>query len=108
MESLIDSLSREKKELEMLQPEDRLSLFVGMNRAVNAIAMSAGGWQQFMSDTATLEKFDKTTLKNFFDYLRREAIQQLEFDLKVLTEHANIISTGLPLQVSSRLRGAYG
>jgi hypothetical protein len=108
MESLINDLSRMKKELESLQPEDRMSLLVAVNRAVAAIGMSAGGWQQFLSDIITLEKFDQATLKGFFDYFRQEAIRQLEFDLKTLTEHAQVIGASLPSQVTRRPRVAYG
>lgn len=108
MESLINDLSRIRKELESLQPEDRMSLLVAVNRAVNAIAMSAGGWQQLLTDITTLEKFDQTTLKNFFDHFRQQAIRQLDFDLKALTEHAQVISPRLPAQLTQRPRVAYG
>ncbi len=108
MESLINDISRMKKELESLQPEDRMSLLVAVNRAVNAIAMSAGGWQQLLTDIITLEKFDQATLKSFFDHFMQEAIRQLEFDLKALTEHAQVISGRLPPQVAQRPRVAYG
>lgn len=108
MESLINYLSGMKKELENLQPEDRMSLFVAMNRAVDAIAMSAGGWRQLLSDTTTLEKFDEAALRSFCDYFRQEAVRQLEFDLKVLTEHADVIDARLPLQPPQRPRVAYG
>ena len=108
MESLISDLSRMKKELETLQPGDRMSLLVALNHAVNAIAMSAGGWQQLLTDMITLEKFDQTTLKSFFDYFRQQAIRQLEFDLKTLTDHAQVISARLPPQLTQRPRVAYG
>jgi hypothetical protein len=108
MESLVNDISRMKKELESLQPEDRMSLLVAVNRAVNAIAMSAGGWQQLLTDIVTLEKFDQATLKNFFDHFMQEAIRQLEFDLKTLTEHGQVISESLPPQVAQRPRVAYG
>jgi hypothetical protein len=105
---LVNELSKMKKEIESLQPNDRMSLLVAISRAVNAMAMSAGGWQQFLSDTITLEKFDQATLTSFFDYFKREATRQLEFDVKVLTEYANIISPSLPSQATQLPRGAYG
>lgn len=105
---LINELSKIKKELESLQPDDRMSLLVAINRAVSAIAMSAGGWQQFLTDPITLEKFDKAKLTSFFDYFKQEAIRQLEFDVQVLTENANIISPRFPPSVAQRPRGAYG
>jgi hypothetical protein len=108
MESLINDLSRIRKELESLQPEDRMSLLVAVNRAVNTMAMSAGGWQQLLTDIPTLEKFDQATLKSFFDHFRQQAIRQLDFDLKALTEHAQVISPRLPPQLTQRPRVAYG
>jgi len=108
MESLINDLARVKRELESLKPEDRMSLLVGVNRSVNAIAMSAGGWQQLLSDVITLEKLDQAALKSFFDYFRQEAIRQLEFDLKALADHAQVISARLPPQLIQRPRVAYG
>jgi hypothetical protein len=108
MEQLINDLSRVKKELESLKPEDRMGLLVAVNRAVNAIATSAGGWQQFLTDIVMLEKFDEATLKSFFDYFMQTAIRQLDFDLKALTEHAQVISGNLPRQITRRPRVAYG
>jgi hypothetical protein len=108
MESLINYLSATKKEFETLQPGDRMSLFVAMTRAVDAVAMSAGGWRQLLSDTMTLEKFDEPTLRSFFDYFREQAIRQLEFDASVLTKFADIIGARLPLQPTQRPRVAYG
>jgi hypothetical protein len=107
MIALVSELSKLKEDLERLQPDDRMSLLVAIDRAVNAIAMSAGGWQQFLSDTLTLEKFDKSVLIGFYDYFRQEAIRQLEFDLKVLTEYASVIGEALPPQRTQRLQGAY-
>jgi len=107
MMSLVNELSKMKEDLEQLHPGDRMSLVVAINRAVNAIATSAGGWQQFLSDAITLEKFDRAVLTSFYDYIRREAIRQLEFDVKVLTEHADIIGASLPPQGAQRARGAY-
>jgi hypothetical protein len=108
MESLISYLSRMRKELETLQPEDRMSLFVAVNRAVDAVAVSAGGWRQLISDATILEKFDEPALRSFFDYFRQEAVRQLEFDVKVLTEHADIIGARLPLQPPQPPPVAYG
>ena len=107
MMPLVNELSKMKADLERLQPDDRMSLLVAINRAVNAIAMSAGGWQQFLSDTITLEKFDKAVLASFYGYFRQEAIRQLDFDVKVLTEYASIIGEALPPQGAQRPRGAY-
>jgi hypothetical protein len=107
MIALVNELSKMKEDLERLQPDDRMSLLVAINRAVNAIAMSAGGWQQFLSDAITLEKFDKAVLTSFYDYFRQEAIRQLEFDVEVLTEYANVIGEALPPQGTQRPRGAY-
>jgi hypothetical protein len=107
MESLINELSRTKKELESLQPADRMSLSVAINRSVNAIAMSAGGWQQFLSDPITLEKFDQATLAEFFEYFRQRAIRQLEFDVQVLTDYAKIISATFSQQVNQGPQGKY-
>ncbi len=106
--SLVNELSKTKKDLESLQPGDRMSLVVGTNRAVSAMAMSAGGWQQFLTDVATLEKFDMAKLKEFYDYFKQEAITQLEFDIQVLTENANIINPMFTSPVAERPRGAYG
>jgi hypothetical protein len=108
MMQLVNELSSMKKELESLQPNDRMSLLVAISRTVNAIAMSAGGWQQFLSDTMTLEKFDQAALMTFFDYFKQEATKQLEFDIKVLTEYANVIGPTLPSQATQLPRGAYG
>jgi superfamily I DNA/RNA helicase len=108
MESLINYLSATKKEFETLQPEDRMSLFVAVTRAVDAVAMSTGGWRQLLSDTTTLEKFDEHTLRSFFDHFREQAIRQLEFDASVLTKYADIIGARLPLQPAQRPRVAYG
>jgi hypothetical protein len=108
MESLINYLSGMKKELGNLQPEDRMSLFVGVSRSVDAIAMSVGGWRQLLSDTTTLEKFDEAALRRLFDYFRQEAVRQLEFDANVLTEYADIIGARLPIQPAKRPRIAYG
>ena len=108
MESLVNDLSRMKKELDKLQPEDRMGFLVGVNRAVDALAMSSRGWQQFLTDVVLLEKFDEATLKSFFDYFRGEAIRQLEFDLKALTDHAQLISASLPPQIAQHPRVAYG
>jgi hypothetical protein len=108
MLSLINELSKTKKELESLQPDDRMSLVVAINRAVSAIAMSAGGWQQFLTDAMTLEKFDRAKLTSFFEYFKQEAIRQLEFDVQVLTENADIIGPMFPRStVAPRPRGAY-
>ncbi len=107
MVPLIDELSKMKKELESLQPEDRMGLAVGIGRAVGAIAMSAGGWQQFLTDTVTLEKFDKNTLASIFDYFKQQATRQLEFDIKILKENANIIIPRLPEPPTQLPRGAY-
>jgi hypothetical protein len=107
MMPLVNELSKMKEDLELLQPDDRMSLLVAISRAVNAIAMSAGGWQQFLSDATTLEKFDKAVLTSFYDYFRQEAIKQLEFDVKVLTEYASIIGASLHPQGTQRPRGAY-
>jgi hypothetical protein len=108
MESLAKDLSRMKKELETLQPEDRMSLFVAVSPAVDAVAMSAGGWRQLLSDTTTLEKFDEPALRSFFDHFRKQAVRQLEFDASVLTEYADIIGARLPLRPAERRRLAYG
>jgi superfamily I DNA/RNA helicase len=108
MESLISYLSRMRRELETLQPEDRMSLFVAVTRAVDAVAMSAGGWRQLLNDTTTLEKFDEPALRRFFLYFREEAVRQLEFDVAVLTEYADIIGARLPLQTPQRSPVAYG
>jgi hypothetical protein len=108
MESLINYLSGMKKELETLEPQDRMSLFVGVSRAVDAVAVSAGGWRQLLSDTATLEKFDEPTLRSFFDYFRQQAVRQLEFDASVLTKYADVIGARLPLRPAQRPRVAYG
>jgi hypothetical protein len=108
MESLINDLSRVKKGLESLQAEDRMSLLLGVSQSVNAIASSAAGWQHFLTDITTLEKFDHATLKNFFDHFRQQAIRQLEFDVKTLTEHAQVISESFPPQVAERPKVAYG
>jgi hypothetical protein len=108
MESLTSYLSRMRKELETLEPEDRMSLFVAVNRAVDAVAMSAGGWRQLISDATMLEKFDEPALRSFFDYFRQEAVRQLEFDINVLTQHADIIGARLPLQPPQRPPIAYG
>ena len=108
MESLINDLSKVKKELESLRAEDRMSLLVAVNRSVNAIASSALGWQHFLTDITTLEKFDEVTLKNFCDHFRQQAIRQLEFDVKALTEHAQVISAVFPPEVAQRPRAAYG
>ena len=107
MTALVNELSKMKEDLELLQPHDRMSLLVAISRAVNAIAMSAGGWQQFLSDATTLEKFDKAVLMSFYEYFRQEAIKQLEFDVKVLTEYSSIIGASLPPQGPQRPRGAY-
>jgi len=108
MESLISYLSRMRKELETLQPEDRMSLFVAVNRAVEAVAISAGGWRQLLSDATTLEKFDEPALRSFFHYFRQEAARQLEFDVSVLTKYADIIGARLPLQPPQHPPVAYG
>jgi len=107
MMPLVNQLSKMKEDLELLHPDDRMSLLVAITRAVNAMALSAGGWQQFLSDAITLEKFDKAVLTSFYDYFRQEAIKQLDFDVKVLTEYANIIEPSLPPQGAQRPRGAY-
>ena len=107
MISLVNELSKTKKELESLHPDDRMGLVVAINRAVSAIAMSAGGWQQFLTDAITLEKFDKAKLTSFFEYFKQEAIKQLEFDVQVLTENADIISPIFPRPAAERPRGAY-
>jgi hypothetical protein len=108
MESLINYLSGIKKELETLQPQDRMSLFVAVSRSVDAVAVSAGGWRQLLNDTGTLEKFDEATLRSFFDYFREQAIRQLEFDASVLTKYADLIGARLPLRPVQRPRVAYG
>jgi hypothetical protein len=97
-----------RKELETLQPEDRMSLFLAVNRAVDAVAMSTGGWRQLLSDATTLEKFDEPALRSFFDYFRQEAVRQLEFDVNVLTKYADIIGARLPLQLPQRPPVTYG
>jgi hypothetical protein len=56
----------------------------------------------------TLEKFDKAKLTSFFEYFKQEAIRQLEFDVQVLTENADIIGPMFPRStVAPRPRGAY-
>jgi len=107
MMALVNELSKIKQDLELLQPNDRMGLVVAISRSVNAIALSAGGWQQFLSDATTLEKFDKAVLTSFYEYFRQEAIKQLQFDVKVLTEYASIIGASLPPQGTQRPRGAY-
>jgi hypothetical protein len=108
MESLINFLSATKKELDNLQPEDRMSLFVAMSHALDAIAMSAGGWRQLLGDTTTLEKFDEPALRNFFEHFRRQAVRQLEFDADVLAKYADVIGARLPLQPAQRPWATYG
>jgi hypothetical protein len=81
---------------------------VALSRAVDAVAISAGGWRQLLNDTATLEKFDEPTLRSFFDYFKEQAVRQLEFDASVLSEYADIIGARLPLQAAQRPRVAYG
>jgi len=108
MMSLVNELSKTKKDLESLQPGDRMGLLVGIDRAVSSIALSAGGWQQFLTDTVTLEKFDKAKLTSFYEYFKQQAIKQLEFDIQVLTQNANIISPIFPSSATRRSHSAYG
>ena len=108
MESLINYLSATRRELENLQPKDRMSLFVAMSRALDAVAMSAGGWRQLVGDTATLEKFDEHALRSFFEHFKEQAVRQLEFDTDALSKYADIIGARLPLQPPQRPWATYG
>ena len=84
-----------------------MGLFVAVSRAVDAVAMSAGGWRQLLNETTTLEKFDEPALRSFFDHFREQAIRQLEFDIDALKQYADIIGARLPIQPGQRPRVTY-
>lgn len=89
--SLLSQLDGIRRSLESLSPTDRLGYLSGCIQCVAAIAMSAGGWQQFLANHTAITQFGESALRSFFEGLRRMALDQLSFDMAVIQEHSRLI-----------------
>jgi len=72
-----------KKALETLSPTDRLGYVDGCAQSLMAINQSIGGWMQWLTNPSKMSKFQEEELKNFFDFLKKFAVDFVDFDIKV-------------------------
>jgi hypothetical protein len=83
MSTWSDQIRNRKKALEALDPKDRLEYVNGCVQSLLIVNESIGGWLQWMSDPTKMSKFSEEEIKHFFEFLKKFAIDFVDFDLEV-------------------------
>jgi hypothetical protein len=95
------------REIDNLDPEDRLELVSAISRCNYTIAGSVNGWAKWISDPSIMSKFTEENLRTILDEFKKVALPLLKNDIKwteYLLEKMNISDDTDPTRHS---RGVY-
>lgn len=75
------------KQLEKIEPKDRLSLCSGIVSCNFALARSVNGWTSWLADPRTMELMTEEELQEIFGEFRKFAITFLKLDMEVTEKY---------------------
>ncbi len=77
----LEMLMKIQKEIDGLNPTDRLSHVSGIVMCISAINNSMIGWSKWLISPSVMNKFSEQELKKIFEYFKALSINILEEDM---------------------------
>ena len=99
MSNWSDDSKNRKKNLESLEPKDRLGYVDGCVQSLLVVNQSISGWMQWLSNPTKMSKFPEDELKNFYEFLKKFAVNFVDFDIKVTEKDEEIKEKDKPPSV---------